>query len=642
MKNKFKTILLLSIVFSLANIFVYYFSETNKSKIIKSELENNLNDLKTHIDILLYNQKINAYAISVSTLQIPQFLEIFSKIDSASKKEKDRLRDELHKLLKQKYRLLKTKGVLQYQFVLPNNKSFLRMHKPSKFGDDLSEVRDDFKYVNTNLKPIIGFNQGRTAHAFRNVYPIFDKNKKYLGAMEVSFSSDSFQEYLTKISKIHTHFLVDKKVFTKKAWNREDLILKYIQSSEHKNYMLTLNLKHTKEKCIIENKLRIKNIKIDMMNAMDLGNKFSLYTSYENKVIVASAFPIYNILNTKVLAWFVSYHQSDIIKTEVQSTNRMRLIFLILFLILGYVIYKQIQIKEEIVLEQKLLDDVLNSTDDIMFVTDFKLVSFANRKFKDFFNVMNLNEFNENTKNNLLSIFLKADGFLHLGLLEKNQNIIDFMESINEEDRIVKILDKSINPKSFVISITKTNHSLSGEYLVTLNDITLMKEKEAVIQKKAYTDSLTKVYNRTKFDEISKKEFDRNIRYKRDLSIAILDIDNFKKFNDNYGHLVGDEVLVMLAKHLNDSVRSIDTFARWGGEEFVILFPETKKEEAKIICEKIRVSLAQLSHHSAGSITVSFGVTQYEDNDTVDGMFKRCDEALYEAKENGRNMVCVK
>gem|GEM_PF-5034529 len=84
-----------------------------------------------------------------------------------------------------------------------------------------------------------------------------------------------------------------------------------------------------------------------------------------------------------------------------------------------------------------------------------------------------------------------------------------------------------------------------------------------------------------------------------------------------------------------------DTFARLGGEEFVILFPETNKDNVKIICEKLRVSIEKLLHPQAGGVTASFGVTQYEADDTLETMFKRCDDALYEAKDNGRNMVCV-
>ena len=122
----------------------------------------------------------------------------------------------------------------------------------------------------------------------------------------------------------------------------------------------------------------------------------------------------------------------------------------------------------------------------------------------------------------------------------------------------------------------------------------------------------------------------------------MFDIDHFKDFNDTYGHLIGDEVLIMLAENIDKHVRNTDTFARWGGEEFVILFPETTTEEAKIVCEKLRISIEHLSHKTAGGITASFGITQYIENDTIKTMFKRCDDALYEAKENGRNMVCVK
>jgi len=144
-KNKLKLILYFVVVFLVASMSVYSFSESNKNKIINLELENDLRDLKTHIEILLYNQKINADAVYASTIQIPHFLELFSQVKSASKEEKNIIRNKIYDLLKGKYKLLKTKGVLQYHLALSNNESFLRMHKPLKFGDDLSEVREDFK-----------------------------------------------------------------------------------------------------------------------------------------------------------------------------------------------------------------------------------------------------------------------------------------------------------------------------------------------------------------------------------------------------------------------------------------------------------------------------------------------------------------
>lgn len=108
-----------------------------------------------------------------------------------------------------------------------------------------------------------------------------------------------------------------------------------------------------------------------------------------------------------------------------------------------------------------------------------------------------------------------------------------------------------------------------------------------------------------------------------------------------YGHLIGDEVLVMIAKSVNSNLRTTDTFARWGGEEFVILFKETSAEVAKMVAENLKDEIEKLHHATAKGITASFGVTQYIEGDTLESIFKRCDDALYRAKENGRNRVKV-
>ena len=168
-----------------------------------------------------------------------------------------------------------------------------------------------------------------------------------------------------------------------------------------------------------------------------------------------------------------------------------------------------------------------------------------------------------------------------------------------------------------------------------------MQEKQKITEKKASTDSLTGIYNRHKFDEILKEEIFRVKRYQNPFCITILDIDKFKNFNDTFGHLIGDEVLIMLANNLQNTTRKTDTFARWGGEEFVILFRETDINSAKTICNHLRVNIEELNHPLAGSITASFGVTQYKEDDTQESLLKRCDDALYKAKNGGRNRVHI-
>ena len=642
-QNKSKLILLLLVLFVSINSLTYYITEKNKSERINLALQDNLKDLQTHYKILLHNQSIAADAAYYSTtLFMKEFIPLMTKVHTATPAEKKVLRKKLYDYLKVKYEILKTQGVLQFHFVLPNNISFLRMHKPDKFGDDLTQVREDFRYVNSTRKAIKGFTQGRTAHGFRNTYPIFAKDGTYLGAMEVSFSSDSFQEYLTNISNIHTHFLVNKKIFTSNAWKRDDLILEYTQSAEHKDYMLTLNGIHSKQKCVVNNRIHFKDKRDEINRGIKNEEQFSVYTVIDSKyVIVASFFPIKNIQHTKTLAWLVSYENSPFIFSTIEGTYITQLVMFMLFLTLTYLSYLLLMTKHNIEQEHKRLNDVLNATDDIMLMTNFNNVTFSNRKFKDFFGVDDEQEFNEkHTK--LLDLLIEEEGYLHKNLTKENETFIQLIKRTQEEERVILVLDKHLSPKSFNIAISRTTDSDDNSYLITLTDITKLKEKESTIQKKAYIDGLTGVFNRNKFNEVFDREFNRSLRHKSTLSVAIVDLDHFKNFNDEYGHLIGDEVLIIVAQHLKKNVRNTDILARWGGEEFVILFPQTPKEEVEFICNKLRVGIEKLSHETAGGITASFGVTQYRENDTAETMFKRCDEALYLAKERGRNMVCVK
>jgi diguanylate cyclase (GGDEF)-like protein len=164
-------------------------------------------------------------------------------------------------------------------------------------------------------------------------------------------------------------------------------------------------------------------------------------------------------------------------------------------------------------------------------------------------------------------------------------------------------------------------------------------ELRAELTYMAYQDSLTSLYNRNKFEELFRYEQERFKRHHNPVSLAILDIDHFKQFNDRYGHIVGDEVLILLAKLLTSKTRKIDTVARWGGEEFVLLFNNTDLSTALEKSEKIREAIRALQHPIAGNISASFGVSTLKENDTLQTLFNRADIALYKAKDNGRNLV---
>lgn len=157
-------------------------------------------------------------------------------------------------------------------------------------------------------------------------------------------------------------------------------------------------------------------------------------------------------------------------------------------------------------------------------------------------------------------------------------------------------------------------------------------------------DSLTGVANRRKIREELERELARAIRHSHALSILVLDVDHFKVVNDNFGHDTGDAVLRAITTTAEAILRPSDRLGRWGGEEFVIVLPETDKRGAVILAERVRGSIAESRALPEHSITVSIGVASLFDHqlatDTVDSLVQRADERLYRAKENGRNRAC--
>ncbi len=167
-------------------------------------------------------------------------------------------------------------------------------------------------------------------------------------------------------------------------------------------------------------------------------------------------------------------------------------------------------------------------------------------------------------------------------------------------------------------------------------------EKERLIRAldiQATTDALTGCANRHRGMIISKDEVKRAHRYERPLSLVYLDIDHFKPINDAYGHEQGDQVLVAVAESIRKVIRSSDEAVRWGGEEFLIILPETEERSATILAEKVRLEIEQITLLSTMRITGSLGVTQLLEGESWEAFIVRADNLMYKAKRNGRNQV---
>lgn len=160
------------------------------------------------------------------------------------------------------------------------------------------------------------------------------------------------------------------------------------------------------------------------------------------------------------------------------------------------------------------------------------------------------------------------------------------------------------------------------------------------LEKLASFDDLTGIFNRRRMEERLESELKTAQRYKKRFGILLFDLDKFKAVNDTYGHNIGDQILQKACAAVTETLRDTDKFGRWGGEEFLIIAPETGMPELMQLAERVRASVENMQHKDLPTVTISIGVAEFKDDKRWDNMIDRADKAMYRAKENGRNQVC--
>jgi len=296
----------------------------------------------------------------------------------------------------------------------------------------------------------------------------------------------------------------------------------------------------------------------------------------------------------------------------------------------------QLQLKEAhsaLENKQKLLELILDQQDNMIITTDGKRVFRANKAFLKFFHLIDKHELHakipditHHFQSNQDSQTLKTQW---LEYLRNHTNNRDFIISMT------KVLDGQ--EYAFMLKVTKIENE--KHYIVTFNDVTNLVTQSQELANKAFHDSLTGLYNREKLNEFIAYELEIVQRYQNPLSLILFDIDNFKRVNDTYGHLQGDHVLKKITTGIQKKIRKSDFFARWGGEEFIIVTPSTALNSAINLAQNLRLHIETMDFEEIGNITSSFGVTSYQRGDTIESMTQRVDEAMYEAKNTGKNKV---
>lgn len=207
-------------------------------------------------------------------------------------------------------------------------------------------------------------------------------------------------------------------------------------------------------------------------------------------------------------------------------------------------------------------------------------------------------------------------------------------------DRALASMERIASSQDFHLRIPADSQDEIGHISRNFNQ--LLDIAERLLTEKDYlasTDPLTGISNRLQFSKVLRIETDRKLHTETPMSLILLDVDHFKSINDTYGHNVGDEVLKILADLVSMMIRTTDLFARWGGEEFVLLLKDDDCDVAMATAEKLRVQIASADFPAVGKVTCSFGVAVWEQDDTAASFVARADKALYASKKAGRNRV---
>ncbi|EEM94544.1 GGDEF domain-containing protein [Bacillus thuringiensis] len=293
----------------------------------------------------------------------------------------------------------------------------------------------------------------------------------------------------------------------------------------------------------------------------------------------------------------------------------------------------QLSLVRQVSLQQELLQTMFDFQNDLLFIVEDDEIVDCNTNFLTFFGYENLFAYREQH-------LVFAEHFIRENGYYSTTHDITWLDDTLSSGRRIKMSNYEGTVSTFLLRATPLPEDLS-RFIVKCTEITELDEIYQEQERLAMVDSLTEIYNRLKFQQILEVEWEKVIRSDEKIAIILFDIDNFKTVNDTYGHDFGDLALIQLAELMKSKVEQQHVFARWGGEEFIILVTNTVEKEAFQVAESLRFFIETKQFTGISKLTASFGVALYEQGTTREELMQRADIALYEAKKNGKNQVCV-
>ena len=478
-------------------------------------------------------------------------------------------------------------------------------------GDNLADVRKELVVVMQTKKTTYTVSSGKFALTIKGIIPIIE-NGEAIGIFEIISHFNSIAIALQKF-KIESVVLLDKK-------HSQKIQYPFTENFLDGHYVANLNAPKSKLKYLQKHGL-----------VKYLHNGYR----HENGYLIVS-YPLKNY-NNEVLGYYIMFKAGkDILNPDDQLVMFKWMAFgFVMILIAAWIVNL---VHYFIITKQKnYLKKIIDSSTNIVIIkNDTEILDTNATFFKYFTNEKNVDEFKKKHPC-ICDLFVKEKGYLQAEM-DGGMTWAEYVLEHPQETHVAKI---RYNNKVYYFRVSVSLISEEkGHYGVIMSDVTAEEEYKLELEKLSITDPLTGIYNRRYFDTKLKEKITLAQRYGLKFSLIMFDIDHFKKINDEYGHDVGDMVLIEYSKLISEAIREGDIFCRVGGEEFMIIVPYTDGEKAKKIAEKLRSKVE--NYKKIVPVTMSFGVNEYIEGETSDHIYKNVDDALYKAKENGRNQVVLK
>lgn len=598
LKLRAQMIIAFIVIVTSATLTFYHLSQ--EKRYVKERTERSSEMIKMAFDTMVEDTEQLYRFRTRATMETKGVMDAMKKRDT----------EGLYRSVLPRYKALREENphLIIMQFHAPDGRSILRVHLKEKFGDNIALQRAMLREIHKEHHMVTGFEGGLGGIAYRVIMPIIDEGK-YIGALEYGVDTGYFVERIKHLTGS------DSIVMIHKDWLGAADKKKYAEGIGE--YYFSTDLKDRKELMALYS---IKNPSLEPRH-IDLNGK-----SYEINPLFLKDHKNRN------LGMIVSVNDVTGVSQNTTDTiiDSLTVTAIMLILLWGLIEYTFGGLIKKVNLQERYIKTILDSQKNIVVVTDGKALIFANQAFYDYFGYTSLETFRHD--HSCICDFFEAgesDEYLQPridGLLWT-----DYLIQYNMKEQKVK-MTMGENTSIFTVHAKKMEYGGEIRHVVVFTDITKLNQL-------ATQDVLTQIANRFQFDKVLEHSISLSQRYGRTLSIIMIDIDYFKEVNDTYGHLIGDEVLKKLAHILSEGIRKSDVIARWGGEEFVVLLPDSELSSALKLAEALRIKVAESDFDPVRQVTCSIGVARWNEGENSDQLLKRVDEKLYTAKENGRNRV---